>query len=123
MISPRPSTRPTAAIPGKKHYCDCSQYCKGRRTEVHRSTYQRHARFRQADLEKQLARYRRDRSSLSLLEEGSTNRASGTQERMGMMEIRQPQVRPQISEYTCLMGFNYSLIMGPTMPVIMMLKD
>lgn len=101
MISPRPSTRQpeTAAIgPGKKHYCDCSRYCKGRRIEVHRSTYQRHARFRQADLEKSLARNRRDKideSSLSLLEGGSTNRPSGThwQERMGMMEIRQPQVR------------------------------
>ena len=64
--------------------------------EVHRSTYQRHARFRQDDLEKRLARNRRDKidkSSLSSLEGGSTNRPSGTQERMGMMEIRQPQVR------------------------------
>lgn len=94
MISPRPSTRQTAAIgPGKKHYCDCSRYCKGRRMEVHRSTYQRHARFRQSDLEEKLARNRRDKidkSSLSSLEGGSTNRPSGTQERMG---IRQPQVR------------------------------
>ena len=93
MISPRPSTRLTAATsPGKKHYCGCSQYCKGRRTEVHRSTYQRHAPVRRADLEKSFARYRREKSSLSAepsLEGGSTNRASessesesGTQERM-----------------------------------------
>lgn len=61
--------------------------------EVHRSTYQRHARFRQIDLEKRLARNRRDKGALSSLEGGSTNRTSRTQERMGMMEIRQPQVR------------------------------
>ena len=84
MISPRPT--------GKKRYCDCSQYCKGRRTEVHRSTYQRHAPVRQADLETRLARYRRDtidKSSLSAgtsLEGRSTNRASRAQ--------------PQVRHYT-----------------------
>lgn len=58
--------------------------------EVHRSTYQRHARFREIDLEKILARKRRDKTALSSLEGGNTNRASSTQERM---EIGQSQVR------------------------------
>jgi hypothetical protein len=39
----------------KQYYCDCSQHCKGRRILVHRSTYQRHAPFRQADLDKRLS--------------------------------------------------------------------
>ena len=103
-MTPRPSTRPTAPIrPRKKHYCDCSQHCKGRQTEVHRSTYQRHALVRQADLEKRLARYRTPRdvddSSISAgpsLEEGGANRAPQTQEsqmNLNTMEIGEPQVR------------------------------
>ena len=40
--------------PGKQYFCDCSQHCKGRRILVHRTTYQRHAPFRQADLDKRL---------------------------------------------------------------------
>src|ERR1700679_2241588 len=49
--------------------------------EVHRSTHQRHATVRQADLEKRLACYRRDDGSISggpSLEGGSTNKTPGT---------------------------------------------
>ena len=57
---PDVSPRPTAAIirPRKLYLCDCSRFCKGRRTEVSRSTYQRHASFRQADMDRRIARYR-----------------------------------------------------------------
>ena len=41
--------------PGKQYFCDCSQHCKGRRILVHRTTYQRHAPFRQADLDRRLS--------------------------------------------------------------------
>lgn len=41
--------------PGKQYFCDCSQHCKGRQIPVHRTTYQRHAPFRQADLDKRLS--------------------------------------------------------------------
>ena len=104
MISPRPFTQPTAAtMPGKKYLCDCSQYCKGRQTEVHRNTYRRHAPVRQADLEQRLARCRRDRSLVSarpLLEEGSRstnlnlNRTSGARE--NVMEIANGDSEPQV---------------------------
>ena len=124
MISPtgRPFTRPTAAIrsirPGKKYFCDCSQYCKSQQTEVHRSTYQRHAPVRQADLEKRLAHYRRDKSSTSVgpslasLEGGSTKKDSGTQEsQTDMMENRdsEPQVRHAAHIYNFL---NLSLVLS-----------
>jgi hypothetical protein len=42
-------------MPPKQYFCDCSQHCKGRRIPVHRTTYQRHAPFRQADLDKLLS--------------------------------------------------------------------
>lgn len=68
---------------GKQYFCDCSQRCKGRRTPVHRTTYQRHAGFRAADLEKRLSRFGRDLNSAaststplaagSPLEQTSTN--------------------------------------------------
>ena len=41
--------------PGKQYFCDCSQHCKGRRILVHRMTYQWHAPFRQADLDRRLS--------------------------------------------------------------------
>lgn len=48
------------ARPRKQYFCDCSRYCKGRRVQVSRPTYQRHAPFRQADVEKGLANFRKD---------------------------------------------------------------
>ena len=68
---------------GKQYFCDCSRHCKGRRTLVHRTTYQRHVAFREADLEKQLSCFSRGLNSTasastslvagSPLEQTSTN--------------------------------------------------
>src|ERR1700733_6560588 len=97
MVSPRFSTQLTTIRPQKKYHCDCSRYCKSQQMEVHHSTYQRHASICQADLEKRLAHYRRDDSSISmepLLEEGGTNGAYGTQgSQINARGIGEQQVR------------------------------
>jgi hypothetical protein len=61
MASPNNSTTSNAtARQSKQYFCDCSRYCKSRRLQVSRPTYQRHAPFRQIDVDKRLARSRRD---------------------------------------------------------------
>ena len=59
MTSPNNSASSTAR-PSKQYFCDCSRYCKSRQVQVSCATYQRHARFRQADVEKRLACFRTD---------------------------------------------------------------
>ena len=86
MAAPNNSASSNAtARPSKQYFCDCSRYCKSRRVQVSRSTYQRHATFRQADVENSLTRT--DRLSTA----GQSN-GIHQQERPMNGEIVQPRV-------------------------------
>jgi hypothetical protein len=82
MASPNNSVTSTAR-PKKQYFCDCSRYCKSRRAQVSRPTYQRHARFRQADVEKRLEHLRTDAHLSTVGTLQLTGQSNGIHQQLG----------------------------------------
>ena len=84
------------ARPSKRYYCDCSRYCKSRQVQVSRPTYQRHAPFRQADMEKRLACFRTDAHLSTVGTLQVTGQSNGIHQQLGGpmngADIVQPRV-------------------------------
>ena len=87
MASPNNSATSNAtARQSRQYFCDCSQYCKSHWLQVSRPAYQRHAPFRQIDVDKRLARFRRDNHGQS----NGIHHQSGRP--MNGVDIEQPHI-------------------------------
>jgi hypothetical protein len=82
MASPNNSATSTAR-PKKQYICDCSRYCKSRPAQVSRPTYQRHAHFRQADVEKRLEHFRTDAHLSTVGTLQLTDQSNGIRQQLG----------------------------------------